>query len=437
MPTFYPATATRFAAAGGLVLFSIVLSACGERSDVAQTAQQEHQHEQQHQSDLLTTGSPQQYICPMHPHVTQAEPGKCPVCGMDLVEHVVEVGGSANSISVSPTLQQSLGVRLVTPEFDSVRPSVRVPARVVADADRQLRVQARAAGWIEQLHVRAIGQRVHAGMVIAEIYAPELVEAQTELLLGAENATAAAERLRRLGIAEIDIAALQKSGEPRRSLPLRATASGLVTRIDVREGNRIEADTVLLELAPQRQVWIEAQVLPAQLAMLGEVRSAHVQQPGVGEAHWHLSDGEVVALVEPVTQTQAVRFALAADDAPAVGSWLDAELFGITREDVFLLPAEAVIRTHEGVRVVVATSDTHFEVRELELGQRYGERFEILEGIDEMDRVVASGQFLLDGETNLRFGLQRLQKEEPCELHAEEPPPQEEEPCELHAEDQP
>lgn len=427
MSTFCPAAATRLAAGGGVVLLAFALTACGERNGAAQTPQHENGQ------TLLTAEAPHQYICPMHPHVQQNEPGQCPICGMNLVEHAVgqaasaapdthadaaSAGAGAAAVFVSSAVQHSLGIRVVTPERDRVRPRVRVPARVVADADRQLRVQARTAGWIERLQVRALGQTVHAGMVIAEIYAPELVAAQTELLLGADNAAAAAERLRRLGIADIDIAALQKSGEPRRSLPLRAPASGLVTRIDVREGNRIEADTVLLELAPQRQVWIEAQVLPAQLAMLGTVREAHLQQPGVAGSHWQLSGGEVVALVDPITQTQAVRFALAADDAPAVGSWLDAELFGVTRENVLLLPAEAVIRTHEGARVVVATSDTHFEVRELQLGKRYGERFEILQGVDETDRVVASGQFLIDGEANLRAGLQRLQSDASSDPHA-------------------
>lgn len=439
MSTLSKAVVMRPAAAVAIALLSLSLSACGERAAEASTSA-EHRHDalaapdthdghdthQAHGDDVLPVAERAKaltlYVCPMHPHVQQPEPGQCPICGMHLVPRSVEPepesAAPAAAVTVPAALQQSLGIRMVKPVRETVRPSVRVPARVLADADRQVRVTARVEGWVEHLQVRAVGQRIVAGAVIAEVYAPELVETQQELLLSPETTAAAAERLRRLGIAERDITALRESGKAQRRLPLRSPVAGVVTRLPLREGARIGPETVLLELAPQDSVWIEAQVLPAQLAQLGRVQGAHLSQPGVAAAQWHLGAGEPVPIVDATTQAMPVRFALAAEGAPPLGSWLDAELLGPNRDGVLLLPAEAVIRTPEGDRVVVRESETRFAVRSVRLGQRYGARVEVVDGLRGDESVVASGQFLLDGEASLRAGLQRLQGEAAADPHA-------------------
>ena len=194
------------------------------------------------------------YVCPMHAHIQQHGPGKCPICGMTLVkkavatpqvepssdlqkkdgemkpdsadtkrvlyyydpmrpeEHFDKPGPSpfmdmqlipkyaeANAstddgISISASIVQSLGIRTANPVRRDVRTTIRVPARVVADARGQARVQARVSGWIERLYVRAVGQQIYAGTVVADIYSPELIQAQEEMLLGADTAGPAAAR---------------------------------------------------------------------------------------------------------------------------------------------------------------------------------------------------------------------------------------------------
>ncbi len=412
------------------------------------------------------------YVCPMHPHIKEHGPGKCPICGMDLVkkqvagsssepspelqnnsdamkadaantqkilyyydpmrpeEHFDKPGpspfmdmqlvakyaeaniGAGDGIAVSAAIIQSLGIRTAQPVRRDVRQSIRVPARVVADARGQARVQARVSGWIERLHVRAVGQQISAGTVIAEIYSPELIQAQEEMLLGAETAGPAAERLRRFGIADVDIQAVRRAGKASRRLPIRATVGGVVTELGVREGSSVTPDTIIIDLSARSAVWIEAQLFPAQRLSLGNTLRARFTLPGFPGREWLSEVGTVVPVVDPITQTLAVRFSINNSDDLPLGTVLDGEIEGATRSDILLLPASAVIRTAQGDRVMVQRDKNRFIAMPIKIGQRYGGEIEIIEGIVLTDRVVTSGQFLLDAEANLQSGFSRMETDE-------------------------
>lgn len=409
------------------------------------------------------------YVCPMHPHIQQHGPGECPICGMTLVRKAVatpqvepssdmqkkngemkpdgagtkrvlyyydpmrpeehfekpgpspfmdmqlvpkyatEDSGNDTGIVVSAAIVQSLGIRTANPELRDVRTSVRVPARVVADARGQARVQARVSGWIERLYVRAVGQQISAGTVVADIYSPELIQAQEEMLLGADTAGPAAERLRRFGIANVDIQAVRRSGKASRRLPIRATVGGVVTELGVREGSSVTPDTIILDLSARSAVWIEAQLFPAQKITLGNTLRARFSLPGLPGREWESDAGTVVPVVDPVTQTVAVRFSINNSDDLPLGTVLDGVIEGASRSNVLLLPASAVIRTAQGDRVMVQHAKNQFMAMPIKIGQRYGNEIEITEGLALTDRVVTSGQFLLDAEANLQSGFSRME----------------------------
>ena len=347
------------------------------------------------------------YYDPMRPEVHFDKGGPSPFMDMQLVPKMAEASQSTG-VSVDAAVIQSLGIRTATAQRRSVRPQVRVPARVVADARGQARLQSRVSGWIEKLHVRAIGQSVQAGSVVAEIYSPELVQAQEELLLSAETAAAATERLRRLGISDGDIQAVRRAGKASRRLPLRSPASGVVTELGVREGSSVSADTLIIDLSARSAVWIEAQLFPAQKLQLGSGYSARFTLPGVPDKEWRATTGSVVPVADAVTQTLAVRFPISdAQDLP-IGTVLDAEIEGETRTDVLLLPASAVIRTAQGDRVLVVHDKRHFVPTPVHIGARYGQELEILDGVSMTDQVVISGQFLLDAEASLVSGMDQM-----------------------------
>lgn len=347
------------------------------------------------------------YYDPMKPDVHFEHPGKSPFMDMDLLPKYAEDEKPAG-VAVNAEVIQSLGIRTAHPVRQDVRPSVRVPARVVADATGQARLQSRVSGWIERLHVRAPGQSVTAGEVVAEIYSPELVQAQDEMLLGADTAGPAAERLRRLGIADVDIQAIRRAGKSARHLPLRAPVSGVVTELGVREGSSVTPDTLIVDLSSRNAVWIEAQLFPAQQLSLGETLSARFVLPGMPDRDWRSTVGHVVPVADPATQTVAVRFPIGNRDGLPLGTVLDAEIEGAVHANVLLVPASAVIRTAQGDRVMVERDGNRFAAVPVRLGQRYGQQLEILDGLDVTDAVVTSGQFLLDAEANLDAGVSRM-----------------------------
>lgn len=349
------------------------------------------------------------YYDPMRPDVHFDAPGKSPFMDMQLVPKYAEADAANAGVVVSATVVQSLGIRTATPVRRDVRPRVRVPARVVADARGQARLQARVDGWIERLVVRAVGQPVAAGSVVAEIYAPELVQAQEELLLGAETAGPARERLRRFGIADTDIDAVRRSGKAARRLPLRAPVSGVVTDLGVREGSRVTPETLIIDIAGRNAVWIEAQLLPAQRRLLGRSFSARFTLPGSPSDEWRSDTGTVVPVADAMTQTLAVRFPIAEGADLPLGTVLDAEIDGDARSGLLLVPVAAVIRTAKGDRVLAERGERRFVPTPVTLGLRYGEEIEIREGLALTDRIVTSGQFLLDAEASLQSGLSQME----------------------------
>ncbi|MGH8107279.1 MAG: efflux RND transporter periplasmic adaptor subunit [Arenimonas sp.] len=409
------------------------------------------------------------YVCPMHNHIKEHGPGKCPICGMDLVKKTVAIphtkpasdppmkddamrpdgaatdkvlyyydpmrpeehfdqpgpspfmdmqlipkyatteSANGNGITVSAAIVQSLGIRTANPVQRDVQQTIRVPARVVADARGQARVQARVSGWVEHLYVRAVGQKISAGTVIADIYSPELVQAQEEMLLGAETAGPAAERLRRYGIADSDNQSIRRSGKVSRRLPLRATVGGVVTELGVREGSSVTPDTMILDLSGGKAVWIEAQLFPAQKISLGNTMRARFTLPGLPGREWLSETGTVVPVVDPVTQTVTVRFSISNSDDLPLGTLLDGVIEGASHPNVLLLPVSAVIRTAQGDRVMVQQAKNQFIAKPVKIGQRYGNEIEITQGIALTDRVVTSGQFLLDAEANLQSGFSRME----------------------------
>lgn len=348
---------------------------------------------------------------PMRPEVHFDKPGRSPYMDMELVPMYADQGADATpGVRVPAVLTRNLGVRIGPIVRDSVRPRLRVPAQVRTDQDSRWVLVSRAAGWIERLNVHEVGDPVRAGEVVAEIYSPELVQAQEELLLSPATAPAAAERLRRLGIAEADIQAVREAGRSRRRLPLRAPVAGTLASIQVHQGARVAAESRLLEIVARHSVWVEARLFPGQAQALGEPIQAQFRLPGRTDAAWQAEQGYLYPVVDPVSQTQGLRFVLAESSFTLPpGLWLEAELSGAARPDVLLAPAEAVILRGGEASVVRALPDNRFVPTPVRIGARFGERIEVLEGVSEGDQVVVSGQFLLDSEADLRTGLNRLQ----------------------------
>jgi Cu(I)/Ag(I) efflux system membrane fusion protein len=362
--------------------------------------------------------APSLYVCPMHPQITSETPGSCPICGMDLVARSRSAAQAAPVIEVDAGLRQALGIRTAEVDRRVLSPRVRAPAEVVADQHRIRHVHTRVPGWIEDLRVHALGERVRAGQVLMELYAPDLVAAEEDYLIalrsggaGSRAQRAAGERLRRLGVDDEFIAALARRGSSLQRVPVRAPGDGVVTMLDVRHGMYVEPSTIALEITDLSEVWVSVAVFPEELERLGSgTIYAALNLPNQPDRLWRGEVSYVYPSQDATTRTVQLRVPVPnRRGLLRVGQYMEARLRGEEGEPVLSVPSEAVIRTADGERVVIDAGEGRFRVAEVHAGLRADGRTQILHGLKEGERVVVSAQFLLDSEAALRAGLQRLE----------------------------
>jgi Cu(I)/Ag(I) efflux system membrane fusion protein len=358
---------------------------------------------------------------PMYPQQKFDKPGRSPFMNMDLVPvYAEDKAGAEGGVAVSARVRQSLGIRTAAAEVTELRQDVAAVGYVQADERRIARAEVRAQGWVERLHVRAVNDPVRAGQVLAEIYSPELLQAQEEYLLARRMAKqdpadetlarAGRRRLSLLGLPESEIAKLENAGAAARRIPLLAPISGVITELGVREGAMVQAGMPAFTLTDLSSVWITVEVPEAQAAVLrqGQKAGARVQtHPG------KTFEGRIeYVFPELNAQTRTVRARIALANpgiALKPGMFADVTLAAASRK-ALTVPSEAVIQT--GTRsVVIVAEGERFRAATVKVGAETGERSEILSGLKEGEPVVASGQFLIDSEASLRTALSRLEGE--------------------------
>lgn len=384
------------------------------------------------QADAKTDASGRRILYwhdPMYPQQKFDKPGRSPFMNMDLVPVYADSASDEGGVAVSARVRQSLGMRTAVAEMTELRQDLAAIGNVQPDERRIARAEVRTQGWVEKLHVRAVNDPVRAGQVLAEIYSPELLQAQEEYLLArrmakedAENeplARATRRRLELLGLAEGGIAKLEQSGVASRRLPLLAPISGVVTELGVREGQMVQAGMPAFTLTDLSSVWLTVEVPETQAAALklGQGVTATVRSlPG---RNFSGRIDFIYPELNPQTRTVKARLALANPGvALKPGMFAEVSLASASRR-VLTVPSEAVIQT--GTRSVVIVLDgERFRAATVELGAERGGRTEVVKGLEEGQKVVASGQFLIDSEASLRGTLARLEGE-PVEKPAAAP----------------
>ena len=332
------------------------------------------------------------YHDPMVPGNKFDKPAKSPFMDMMLVPvYADNEGADAGKITVSPRIQQNLGLRTAEVVEAMLAPQVAAVGSVVWNERDQAVVQARATGFVEKLHVRATLDRVAAGQALAEIYVPDWIAAQEEFLSvrrmqGGDLAPlvdGARQRMRQAGMSDAQIALVESSGRTQPRITLAAPIGGIVTELMVREGTTVMAGATLFRINGTRTVWAQAEVPESQAALLrpgARVRALSPAVPG------RTFEGRVQALlpeVDPTTRTLKARLELANPGGRLVpGMFVQMQFTDMRAAKSLVVPTEAVIQTG---------------TRTLQAGQR----------------VVVSSQFLIDSEASLKGVEARLNNEVP------------------------
>jgi Cu(I)/Ag(I) efflux system membrane fusion protein len=356
---------------------------------------------------------PQYWYDPMHPAEHFGKPGKSPFMDMQLVPKYAE-DAAPGSIAVDSRVVQNLGLRLAKVEQGSFARVVDTVGSVGVDEHRIEAVQVRQPGWVERLYVRAAGDSVRRGQILAGIYSPDLLATQQELLiaLGANDPQlieATRKRLAQFGLSEAQIARIEKAQRAERRVDYYAPFDGYVMDLGARQGAEVQPGTMLFQLADLSSVWVTAEVPETQAAWLKPGDRAEVEVPALPGERFQ---GQVDYLYPELTQaTRTLKVRVVVKNSRKhlrPGMFAAAHFQRMTQDRALTVPSESVIKTGMRSFVIVADDDTHFRPSRVRVGAEQGGRSEILEGLTLGQNVVASGQFLIDSEANLRGAFDNL-----------------------------
>lgn len=424
------------------------------------------------------------WTCSMHPHILQDHPGVCPACGMTLVrvkgsgsaarevKNAAEPGereilfyrnpmdptvtspvftqdemgmdylpvyadeatqagsamGAGTTVSIDPAVVQNMNVQTELVERRDLTRNLRTVGYLGYDEERMVTVTTKYSGFVEKVYVNYVGEPVRRGQALFEIYSPELVQTEQELLSAIEYARkfdgsaagahrraqglvdAARTRLSYWDIAPEQIAQLEQTGEIFRTLKVVAPASGLVMkRMSGLEGMAVKPGMETFHIANLSSLWLSVEIFENQIAWVREGTPAEVTFtyfPG------ETFDGKV-RFIEPEfsEKTRTLKVKL---EVPNPGGRLRAGMFAtvtfnpVAAEDALTVPSLAVLRTGQRNVVVLDLGEGRFAPKAVTLGHQGAEYVEVLEGLTEGDRVVTSAQFLIDSEANLQAAIQKM-----------------------------
>ena len=346
---------------------------------------------------------------PMVPAEHYDDPGSLSSMGMKTVPKYVEAAAAGDAlpgVSVDPAARQSLGMRVVTAALGSLPAGLAVTGTIEFNQRDVAIVQARSGGFVTRVYARAPGDVIGAGAPIADLQLPEWGGAQVELLavkrLGKPELTAAArQRLRLLGMPEGLIGQVERTGRTSGTVTIRSPIAGVIQSLDARQGMTLSAGQTLAQVTGIGTVWLNAAVPEVQAGSIRVGQSAAVTLsafPGESFA------GRVTAILPTAqadSRTLTVRIELANRGGRLRPGMFASVTLGGGGGQALLVPTEAVIRTGTRTIVMLALADGRYRPAEVRTGREGGGMTEVLAGLGAGEKVVASGQFLLDSEASL------------------------------------
>jgi Cu(I)/Ag(I) efflux system membrane fusion protein len=354
------------------------------------------------------------YTCSMHPSVHAHEPGKCPVCSMDLTP-VTKADEQTGVVQLDEARQKAIGVRTEKAVKAPMALDIRAVGKLTYDETRLTDVVLKVDGFVSSLRVTATGQAVKKGETLFQIYSPALFAAQQDYLLarssrealggagrGDELVRAAETKLGLLGLTTSQIQEVAKSGKVIEKLSFASPASGVVIEKNVVEGASIKAGDRVIRLAALDKVWVEADVFEADLARIAKGQTATIALSYIPDRTFEGKVTFVYPYLDPNARTGRVRIEL-----PNAGLELKPDMyanvtFHVALGDRIQIPTSAILYTGPRRIVIVDLGGGRLAPREVKTGAQSGERVEVVSGLAEGDAVVTAGNFLVAAESRIR-----------------------------------
>ena len=353
------------------------------------------------------------YVCPMHPNVITDDPNAiCPICGMDLV--LLESGGEAGTVQLSTTVINTLGVRTAKAKIRTLYRRIDSVGYIEVNEGNLRTISLRTEGWIEQLNIKTEGDRIKKGEVLFKIYSPQLVNAQEEYVQAQKHnnevlVSAGKEKLLALGVSQDQIDQLHTQNDVKQQVAFYAPQSGIVTKLQVREGMFVKPSQAVMEIVDLDTVWLIAEVFESQSDWVQVGQRAEATLPYITDKTWEGKVDYIYPSLDASTRSLKVR--LQFDNLNEVlkpNMYADVRIFAQPKRDVLTVPLEALIVTGNENRVIVALGEGKFVPMNVRVGMQTDKNVEILSGLGEGDEVVTSSQFLIDSESSLKSSLSRM-----------------------------
>ena len=355
---------------------------------------------------------------PMVPGQKFDKPGKSPFMDMDLVPVYADEGQASGGVAVSPAVRQNLGMRVAEVRKGILGSTLDAVGNVAFNERDLVQLQARSSGYVEKLFVRAPLDPVRKGQPLLQLYVPDWVAAQEEYLAikrlptGADTVgllDAALQRMRLVGMTEAQVRQVSARSQVSPRITVSAPVDGVVSELSVREGMTVTPGAPLFRIDGLRTVWVNAEVPESAAARVQPGMAVRATSPAFPGTEF---SGKIEALlpeVSPSTRTLKARIELANAGGKLVpGMFATIHMAPIQGREVLLVPSEAVIQTGARTVVITVSDDGKFAPAEIVTGAEANGQTEVLKGLNEGQKVVASGQFLIDSEASLRGTLQRL-----------------------------
>ena len=358
------------------------------------------------------------WVAPMNPAFRSDRPGRSPM-GMDLIPVYADEdssggGSDPGTVRISPAVINNMGVRTAKVRMAALNRQVQTVGYVEYNETRISKVHLRAKGWIERLHVKSQWERVKKGQLLFEVYSPILANAQDEYLQAMRFARpglidATKKRLDSLGFSARQIAALEQNRKADALVPVYARQSGVIVELNVREGAHVMPSRNIMTIADLSSIWVMVDVFEQQASWIKTGQKAEVRLPYLPGKVWRGEVEYVYPSLNPKTRALPVRLRF---DNP--GKLLKPDMYAevtihtAPRENVVIIPREALIQTGNSKRVIMAMDGGRFHPVPVEVGMESGGFLEIRSGLKPGDEVVISAQFLIDSESSIRAGFTRM-----------------------------
>ncbi len=388
------------------------------------------------ETGAATPATPQKkilyWVDPMHPAYKSEKPGKAPDCGMELVPVYDDgtagaatstVSGYAN-VKLSPERQQLIGVQTGMAEMRSLGRSVRTVGRVAVDEKRLFKISTKFDGYIEKLYVNVTGQQIRKGQPLFSVYSPDLLTTQQEYLLALRAAkqspsllTAARQRLLLWDITPAEITQLERTGAARKSITIYSPTSGYVLNKIAVEGARVTPGEPLFEIANLDHIWVQADVYESELPYVRLGSPATTTLSYIPGRTWTGRVTFIAPTVDPVTRTVKVRSEFDNPDGVLKPDMFADVVIQQPERRVLVVPDSAVLQTGTRSIVFVVNGDGTFEPREVSVGTKADQFYEVRSGLAAGEKVVTQANFLIDSESRLKGALAEMKPEETPHVH--------------------